>query len=115
MGSVHPSQATKLAYSWIKTGTSKHINTTGSRTRINLIGALSLSKLTDRHTADYKTINSEAIVDFLRQLRERYSEYSRLHLVLDQAGYHRTEEVLQAAKTLNIKLHHLPPYSPNLN
>jgi hypothetical protein len=35
--------------------------------------------------------------------------------VLDGAGYHRSSVVVEKAKELNIKLHYLPPYSPNLN
>ncbi len=38
-----------------------------------------------------------------------------VHIVLDGAVYHRTEMVKNAAKVLNIELHYLPPYSPNLN
>ncbi|OOF30326.1 transposase, partial [Salinivibrio costicola] len=30
-------------------------------------------------------------------------------------GYHRTDLVKDAAYVLNIELHYLPPYSPNLN
>ena len=36
-------------------------------------------------------------------------------MVLDGAGYHRKKEVVDTAKELGIKLHYLPPYSPNLN
>jgi len=35
--------------------------------------------------------------------------------VLDGAGYHCSAVVIEKAKELNIKLHYLPPYSPNLN
>ena len=38
-----------------------------------------------------------------------------IHLVVDGAGYHRSKEVVEAAKALGIELHYLPPYSPNLN
>ncbi|EKO3705682.1 transposase, partial [Vibrio metschnikovii] len=31
------------------------------------------------------------------------------------AGYHRSDLVRDAAFVLNIELHYLPPYSPNLN
>ena len=37
-----------------------------------------------------------------------------IHLILDQAGYHRALEVKNEAKKLKIKLHYLPPCSPNL-
>lgn len=40
MDSCHPSMATKLSYGWIKTGQSKPIETSASRTRINLVGLL---------------------------------------------------------------------------
>ena len=38
-----------------------------------------------------------------------------INLILDQAGYHRSEIVQSEAVKLNIKLYYLPPYSPNLN
>ncbi|SBS67027.1 hypothetical protein VHE8714_03598 [Vibrio splendidus] len=38
-----------------------------------------------------------------------------MHIVLDGTAYHRSEMVRNAAKALNIELHYLPPYSPNLN
>ena len=40
---------------------------------------------------------------------------NKLHIILDQAGYHRSEDFRLEAKKLNIDLHYLPPYSPNLN
>ncbi|EPA5448791.1 IS630 family transposase, partial [Vibrio cholerae] len=39
MDAVHPTQSTKLSYGWIRKGQDKLIETTGSRTRLNLIGA----------------------------------------------------------------------------
>ena len=39
----------------------------------------------------------------------------KLHIILDGAGYHRSDLVRDAAFVLNIELHYLPPYSPNLN
>ncbi|TOI71940.1 IS630 family transposase, partial [Vibrio parahaemolyticus] len=40
MDAVHPTQSTKLNYGWIRKGQDKLIETTGSRSRVNLIGAL---------------------------------------------------------------------------
>jgi len=39
----------------------------------------------------------------------------RVHLIWDNAGYHRNDEVKDFAKVLGIKWHYIPPYSPNLN
>jgi transposase len=116
MDAVHPTQSTKLSYGWIRKGQDKLIETTGSRTRLNLIGALSLENIGATVTETYETINSESIVRFLWKLKkERYPLEQKVHLILDGAAYHRTELVKDAAKVLNIELHYLPPYSPNLN
>jgi len=115
MDACHPSMATKITCGWIKKGQSKPIETTASRTRMNLIGALNLSKISKPIVASYTTVDGESIVDFLHQIR-RYSKIKgTIHLVLDQAGYHRCSEVINAAFKLNIRLFYLPPYSPNLN
>lgn len=59
---VHPTQATKLSYGWIKTGTDKAIKTTGSRTRINLIGAIRLGDLSNTVTATRSPSNVGFVV-----------------------------------------------------
>ena len=115
MDSVHPTQATKSGYGWIRTGKTKKINTTASRTRINLVGAIELKNLRNTQIFEYKTINAEAIVDFLGHLRRKHASARKIHLILDQSGYHRAFEVKNEAKRLGFKLHYLPPYSPNLN
>ena len=43
--SVHPTQATKLSYGWVKKGVSKKLETTASRTRLNIIGAVKLDDI----------------------------------------------------------------------
>ena len=114
MDAVHPTQATKLSYGWIRTGQTKHVETTGSRTRLNIVGAIQLGNLAETVTAQYETINGESIIDFMTKLRGQYGSKT-VHLILDRSGYHRSMLVAEKAIELNIKLHFLPPYSPNLN
>jgi transposase len=114
MDSVHPTQATKLAYGWIRTGKTKHIGTTASRTRLNIVGAIQLGHIAQAITAQYETINAESIVDFMGKICS-HDRSKTTHLILDQSGYHRAALVAKKAAMLNIKLHFLPPYSPNLN
>lgn len=114
MDSVHPTQATKLSYGWIKMGKNKHVGTTASRTRLNIMGAIQLGHLSEAITEQYETINAESVVDFMRKIRERYED-KPVHLILDKAGYHLSKLVAEQASVLNINLHFLPPYSPNLN
>ncbi|CAH1540355.1 hypothetical protein THOG05_320009 [Vibrio rotiferianus] len=91
------------------------IETAGNRSRLNIIGALNLSDIGATITHDYETINSETIVHFFCKLRESYPLAHKLHIILDGAGYHRSDLVKDAAFVLNIELHYLPPYRPNLN
>jgi transposase len=62
-----------------------------------------------------KTVDGESIVDFLTRTRNVYQTSGTIHMVLDGAGYHCSGLVTEAAKRLDITLHYLPPYSPNLN
>ena len=115
MDAVHPTQATKITSGWIKKGVNKAINTTGSRTRLNIVGAIELGHLSSAIFDQFKTINGESIIDFFGTIRRAYASKKLIHLVLDGAGYHRSQEVVDKAKELKIMLHYLPPYSPNLN
>ena len=115
MDAVHPTQATKVTCGWIQTGVDKLIKTTGSRTRLNIVGAIRLGHLSDTITAQYKTVNGDSIIDFFEQVKAFYTDKDQINLILDGAGYHRSKEVKAKAKELAITLHYLPPYSPNLN
>lgn len=115
MDSVHPTQATKLSYGWIRAGKTKKVYTSASRTRINLVGVINLKDPGNIQAFEYDTINGATISNFLTHVRAQYSSTGKIHLILDRAGYHRASEVKKTAKKMNIKLHYLPPYSPNLN
>ncbi|PAJ71873.1 hypothetical protein CJF42_24365 [Pseudoalteromonas sp. NBT06-2] len=60
-------------------------------------------------------MNSETIQHFFTELRAHNGSNNRIHLILDGAGYHRTQVVKDKANELNIKLHYLAPYCLNLN
>ena len=56
-----------------------------------------------------------AIASFLCAFRKKHPGKHKIHIIWDQAGYHRDVGIKEFAKNLAIKLHYLPPYSPNLN
>jgi transposase len=114
MDAVHPTQATKLSYGWIRTGQIKHVGTTASRTRLNIIGAIQLGHIAEAITSQYETINAQSIMNFMDKIRANYGTKT-VHLILDQSGYNKSSLLPIHALKLNIKLHFLPPYSPNLN
>lgn len=113
---VHPTQGTKLAYGWMPAGKKAHVvETTGSRTRLNIMGALNLNDIGSTVIREYDTIDSLNICRFFIAIRETYPITLKVHIILDGAGYHRAELVQEWAIVMNIELHYLPPYSPNLN
>jgi len=112
---MHPTQATKVSSGWIKTGHDKSIETTGSRTRLNIVGAIDLNDIGSAIVNRYDKVNSETIQEFFETIREQYPSKKDIHLILDGAGYHRAKDLKEKAVELNIKLYYLPPYSPNLN
>ena len=111
---VHPTMATKVTHGWIRTGKEKLISATASRTRLNLLGFLNLSSM---HVGvqDYKTLNEDSMILFLRHIRKLYPKATKIHIILDQGPYNTSKKVKEAAKEYGIILHYLPTYSPNLN
>lgn len=114
MDSAHPTMATKVVCGWIKKGVNKPIAQTASRTRVNVMGAIELSTMKVVSCCPDK-VNGATTVSFLEQLKEAYPTAAKIHIILDQSGYHRSQLVKDAAAEKNIALYYLPPYSPNLN
>lgn len=112
--SVHPQHQTQLACGWILKGERKAVATTGKQRRLNFMGGICLNG----HRIVYQQadqVNADSIALFLSQLRKMNPGKYKIHIIWDNAGYHRDQEIKNFAKSLAIKLHYLPPYSPNLN
>ena len=70
MDTTHLTQATKVSCGWIRTGVDKPIETTVSRTRLNIVGAIRLGHIEDAITKQYVTVNGESIIDFFRLVKD---------------------------------------------
>ena len=92
MDSVHPTQATKITSGWIRKGVEKMIATVAGRSRINLTGAIDLESMSI-FTGEYKTIDGEATIDFLKHLEHSTEDTDRIHLIADGGGAHTCREV----------------------
>ena len=55
------------------------------------------------------------MVAYLQELRNAYPESPKIHLILDQGPYNKSQKTQEAAVRLRIQIHYLPAYSPNLN
>lgn len=60
-------------------------------------------------------LNAEATIRFFRKLEANQQDKSQIHVFCDNARYYRNKDVTKYLQTSRIKLHFLPPYSPNLN
>ena len=110
LDAVHPTMATKISSGWIKKGVDKTINTTGSRSRLNIVGAIELGNLSAGIFEQYETVNGEFIIEFFRKVRESYASMEVIHLVVDGASYHRSGEVgSQRIKNKASIYHHTAP------
>ena len=112
--SVHPQHQTHLAYGWIPKGKRKEVPMTGRQYRLNFIGGICLNG----HKVVYEQtdkVNTDSLKLFLLKLRKKHPEGKKIHLILDNAGYHKGKEIQEFAAVNLIELHYLPPYSPNLN
>lgn len=114
MDGVHPQHNSRPAYGWIEKGQTKELPTNTGRSRVNINGALNAEDLTVEVRED-KSINADSTISLLSQLEEKHPESPFIHVFLDNAGYYKSKKVKEYLETSRVKLHFLPPYSPNLN
>ena len=63
--------ATKRSYGWIRTGSDNLIATTGSLTRMNLLGSINLKTMNVTISSD-KRLNSKTMCNHFALLHEKY-------------------------------------------
>jgi transposase len=114
MDGVHPSHAVRFMRGWIRKGVRKEIPTNASQKRLNILGALNLETMTLHHQ-EYETLNADAVIGFLTFLLAAMP-HGILHVILDRGRYQHCAAVWAfAAVNPRLRLHYLPPYSPNIN
>ena len=114
MDGVHPTHNVQLAYGWIKKGIRKEILTNTGRSRINLSGMIDAVSH-DVLIQEDKMLNAQATIAFLKKIEAAYPDKRKIHLFCDNARYYRNKSIKLYLETSRIKMHFLPPYSPNLN
>lgn len=114
MDGVHPTHNVQPAYGWIQKGVRKEIPANSGRSRINLSGVIDVIDHKVLVQED-KMLNAEATISFFQKIEEAYPEKTGVHVFCDNARYYRNKIVMEYLKTSKVRLHFLPPYSPNLN
>ena len=110
---VHPEHQSQAVCGWIKKGVQKTLQTSGKQLRLHFAGALCLTGM-KIFAEEYKTVDADAMLDFFRKL-EKQAEAEVIHVILDNARSNKNKKLEEFLKSSRIKVHYLPPYSPNLN
>jgi len=113
---VHPEYQTKPSYGWVKAGSNPAVTTTAGRGRVNIHGALNLETF-DAPFVEPTTVDGVSAVQLLAKIEERNQEKRLIHVIWDNAAYHKGPDVREflARPECRIHLIQLPPYCPHLN
>jgi transposase len=94
--------------------TRRFIKTFSGRKRYNVLGALNFVTKKVTVVANDAYITATEVCEMLRKVASEYAG-KPVHIVLDNARYQKCKAVTALAGELDIALHYIPPYSPNLN
>ena len=113
MDAVHPEFQSKAVCGWIKKGEVKTLATTSAQYRMHFVGAITLKDM-ELFVQEYETIDADSVISFFQHL-EMNSKSSIIHIICDNGRSNKNKKLQEYLKTSKIKIHYLPPYSPNLN
>lgn len=113
---VHPEHQSKPAFGWVRKGSNPAIPTTSGRGRVNIHGALNLENF-DAPFVEPATVDGASAVQLIAKIEARNPDKSTIHVIWDNAPYHRGADVraFLARPDCRIHLIPLPPYCPHLN
>ena len=113
MDAVHPEFQSKAVCGWIKKGEIKTLPTTNAQYRMHFVGAVALKEM-EVLVQECETVDAESVIAFLKTL-ESNSKATTIHVICDNGRSNKNKKLQEYLKTSKIKMHYLPPYSPNLN
>lgn len=113
---VHPEYQSRPAFGWVRRGATPAVETTAGRGRVNIHGALNLENF-DAPFVEPVTVDGSSAVQLLGKIEARNPDKSKIHVIWDNAPYHRGPDVraFLARPDCRINLIALPPYCPHLN
>lgn len=113
---VHPEHQTKPAFGWVKKGSHPAVMTTSGRGRVNIHGAVNLETF-DTPFIEPVTVDGKSAVQLLRKIEVRNPDKRVIHLIWDNAPYHKGPDVRAFLSRADCRIHliRLPSYCPHLN
>ena len=113
LDAVHPEFQSQAVCGWIKKGEIKTLPATNRQYRLHFIGAIALKNM-EVIAQEYKTVNGESIINFLKHL-EVCCSATKIHIICDNGRANKNKAVRAYLATSKVEIHYLPAYSPNLN
>lgn len=107
----------KIGSQWMARGMQSEVETPGNNIKLYLAGSLIWNTgrllVSDPQTKR----NSSLFIDHLEDLRRRLRTYTKIHVICDNAAFHKSKQVLKylSGWIHRIELHFLPAYSPETN
>jgi len=102
---VHPDHQTQATYGWMKKGSKLAIKTTAKQLRLHYMSLINVANDKITHiTKSYEKINSNSIADFLGEIQQKLQHRDKIHIILDNASYHKSKEVKAFLQQPNNKL-----------
>jgi transposase len=113
---VHPEYQSKPSHGWARKGSNPAIQTTSGRGRVNIHGALNLETF-DESFVEPTTGDGISSVQLLAKIEARNTDKRIIHVIWDNAPYHKGPNVRAFLSRKNCRIHliQLPPYCPHLN
>ena len=113
---VHPTHNTRNVKVWCKKGKEKAIKSNTGRKRININKAINAVNPCEIVYRSDKSVNAQSTIELFKDILAKNKYSPKIHLICDNARYYKNKNVTAfIKKNPKLKVHHLPPYSPNLN
>ena len=112
---VHPTHNTRNVKVWRKKGKEKAIKSNTGRKRININKAINAVNPCEIVYRSDKSVNAQLTIELFKDILAKNKYSPKIHLICDNARYYKNKNVTAfIKKNPKLKVHHLPPYSPNL-
>lgn len=107
----------KIGSQWMARGLQAEVETPGNNQKLYLSGSLIWTTGTLLVSEPQQRRNSDLFLAHLDELRRRLRGYSKIHVICDNASFHKSKDVRRYLENWRrrIQIHFLPAYSPETN
>jgi transposase len=113
---VHSEYQAMPAFGWVKVGSNPAVLSTAGRGPVNIHKAVNLKNL-NALFVEPTSVDMVNAVQLLTKIEERNPDKRIIHVIWDNAAYHKAPDVRAFPSSTSCRIHliQLPPYCPHLN